>query len=94
VFICVDGVFICLFFHFCILVIFINLSNKLVIINLRSKEINLHNKIFQNIVRSVVTNCLEYPPCFSLGLFSLIHLVHATFPKAHSQALYWYLHDG
>jgi hypothetical protein len=47
VFICVDGVFICLFFHFHISIIFINLSNKLVIINLRSKEINLHNKIFR-----------------------------------------------
>jgi uncharacterized protein YcfL len=56
VFICVDGVFIFLFFHFHILVIFINLSNKLVIINLRSKEINLHNKIFQNNTRSVVMN--------------------------------------
>jgi hypothetical protein len=33
-------------FIFVFSVIFINLSNKLVIINLRSKEINLHNKIF------------------------------------------------
>jgi hypothetical protein len=46
VFICVDGVFICLLFHFRISIIFINLSNKLVIINLRSKDIHLHNKRF------------------------------------------------
>jgi hypothetical protein len=44
VFICVDSVFICWFFVFCISIIFVNLSNKLVLTNLRSKEINLHNK--------------------------------------------------
>jgi hypothetical protein len=60
VFICVDGVFIFLFFHFCILVIFINLSNKLVIINLRSKEINLHNKIFQNNTRSCCDELFQW----------------------------------
>jgi hypothetical protein len=47
VFICVDGVFIFLFFHFCISVIFHKLSNKLVIINLRSKEINCIIKYFR-----------------------------------------------
>jgi hypothetical protein len=41
VFNCVDGVYICLFFHFSFLVIFINMSNKLIIINTRSMEINL-----------------------------------------------------
>jgi hypothetical protein len=40
VFICVIGVFICLFFHFHILVISINLSIKLVIIDMGCKEIN------------------------------------------------------
>jgi hypothetical protein len=39
-FICVDGVYICLFFHFHISFIFINLSNNIVIINLEPKEIN------------------------------------------------------
>jgi hypothetical protein len=57
VLICVDGMFICLSFHFCISIIFINLRNKLVIINLRYKEIELHNKIFQHNKRSIVTNC-------------------------------------
>jgi hypothetical protein len=47
VFICVDGVFICLFFHFWISVISINLSTKLVIINMRSKEINCIIKYFR-----------------------------------------------
>jgi len=56
VFICVDGVFMFLFFHFHISIIFINLSNKLAIINLRSKEINQCNKIFQHNTRSIVVN--------------------------------------
>jgi hypothetical protein len=55
--ICVDGVLILFFFHLCILVNFIKLNNKLVIINLRSKEINSCNKIYQNITRYIVTNC-------------------------------------
>jgi hypothetical protein len=56
-FIFVDGVFICLFFHIQIPVIFINLNNKLaLIINMRSKEINLYNKIFLNNTRYVVMN--------------------------------------
>jgi hypothetical protein len=46
VFICVIGVFICLFFHFWVSLISINLSIKLVIINLGFKAINLLNKIF------------------------------------------------
>jgi hypothetical protein len=47
VFICVDGVFIFLFFPFRISLIFINLRNKLEIINLSFKEINLQNKRLQ-----------------------------------------------
>jgi hypothetical protein len=58
VFICVDGVSIFLFFHFQISIIFINLSNKPVIINLRSKEINLHNKRCRHNTRSVMTSYL------------------------------------
>jgi hypothetical protein len=42
----VYGLFICLFSLFHISIFFINLSNTLVLTNLRSKE-NLHNKIFQ-----------------------------------------------
>jgi hypothetical protein len=57
VFFYVDGPFICFLFHFCISIIFINLSNNPVIINLRSKEINMHSEIFQNIIRYVVMNC-------------------------------------
>jgi hypothetical protein len=57
VFICVYGVFNCLFFHFQISVIFINLSNKIMIISLRSKEINMHSKIFQHNTIFVVINC-------------------------------------
>jgi hypothetical protein len=49
--------FICSFLLFCILIISINLSNKLVKINMRSKEINLHNERFKNITRSIVMNC-------------------------------------
>jgi hypothetical protein len=59
VFIYVDGVFICVFFLFCILVIFINLSNKLVLTNMRFKEINLHNRTFQHNTIFVVTNCFS-----------------------------------
>jgi hypothetical protein len=55
--ICVDGVFICLFFHFRISIIFINLSNKLVKINLKSKEINLNNKRFEHNIRSILMSC-------------------------------------
>jgi hypothetical protein len=53
VFNCVDGVFI---FFFCISLIFISLGNNLVLTNPRSKEINLHNKIFHHNTRFVVTN--------------------------------------
>jgi hypothetical protein len=53
----VDGVLILLFFHFCILVILINLSNNLVPINLIYKEINLYNKICYHNTRSIVMNC-------------------------------------
>jgi hypothetical protein len=56
VLICVDGVFIFLFFLFPITIIFINLSNKLVPINLISKEINLHDKIFRYNTIYVVMN--------------------------------------
>jgi hypothetical protein len=62
VFICADGVFICLFFHFCISIIFINLSNKRVLINLVSKEINMHNKSFEHNTRSIVTHCSNRIP--------------------------------
>jgi hypothetical protein len=45
-FICIIGVFICLFFHFWISIILINLSIKIVIINLGSKDINRIIKYF------------------------------------------------
>jgi hypothetical protein len=41
-----------LFFR--IFLIFINLKNKLVVANLRSKEINMHNKIFQYNTKSLI----------------------------------------
>jgi hypothetical protein len=47
IFIYVDGVFTCLFFHFHILVISINLSIKIVIINMGYKEINCITKYFK-----------------------------------------------
>jgi hypothetical protein len=57
-FIYVDGVFFCLFFHFGFSIVFINLSNNLVIINMRSTETNMHNTRFHNNnTRSIVVNC-------------------------------------
>ena len=60
VYLYVDGVLIFFFFHFCNSIIFINLSNKLVLTNMRSKEINPHNKIFQYYTIFVVTNLVVY----------------------------------
>jgi len=57
VFICVNGAFFCIVFHFHILVISLILSNKLEMINLRSKEINLIIKDIQNNIGFVVTSC-------------------------------------
>ena len=65
-FICVDGIFICLFFRIRISMIFIYLSNKIVLTKLRSKEINLHNKRFQHNTRFVVTN-------FSNGISMVVY---------------------
>jgi hypothetical protein len=50
---CVD--LLVLSFH--ILFISINLSIELIIINMRSKVINFINKMFYNIVKSIVMNC-------------------------------------
>jgi hypothetical protein len=57
VFICVDGVYFVPILSFLYLIYFLNSSYNLEIINPRSKEINLINLRFQNIISSVVTNC-------------------------------------
>jgi hypothetical protein len=46
-------------FIFHILVIFINLSNKQDIINMKSKELNSTTKDFQNNIRSIVISCFN-----------------------------------